>query len=96
MNEKDVRRGDDAQRVLAEPILQEAFAEIRNRLVSQLESAEIDQNRRRRINDLLVATAKVKKYLESVVAYGAAAALEIEKQETMLERMKARVIRRAA
>lgn len=84
------RRGNEANFILQHEIYKEAYASIRERLVSQLELADCPAERRKRCNDLLIALRQVQRYMQTVMETGAIAAQEIEAQ-TRAEKLTARV-----
>lgn len=85
--EEEQVRGHKAQRVLADELYQEAFASVREQIVSLLSQAETTGDKRQRLNDLLVALSKVNRYLEQVMTGGKMAAQEIERQRPLKERI---------
>lgn len=81
-------RGEEARRVLDAEIYKEAFKAITDRIVSQLTLAELPDDKRKRLNDLLVAHTKARQYMEQVLISGTMAAQEIERQQTLTERVE--------
>lgn len=85
--QSDERRGEDARRILDDAIYREAWELIRNRIIEQLEHADIPEDRRGRLNDLLIAHKKARQYMEQVLVTGTLAATEIDRQASLTERM---------
>jgi len=85
------RRGEEARAVLENGIYKESYQAIRERILSQLEMADLPADKRGRLNDLLIALHMIHKYMENVLASGTMAAMEIERQRTLKER----ILRRA-
>jgi len=88
--ELEERRGREAAQVMANALYKEAFAVIQDRIVSQLALADTPDDRRKRLNDLLIALNKVQQYLQQVMTSGVMAAQEIERKRTFAERIKDR------
>jgi hypothetical protein len=86
--DEEMQRGHNAARILNDGMYQEAFTAVRDRLVSLLESAELDPDKRQRVNDLLVALKSTRKYLETVMQTGRMAADDIERQKNFGERVR--------
>lgn len=80
----DERRGEEAGRILANPLYKEAFREIEDRIISQLAVIEITKERAEYLRSLLVANRKIRGYLEQVLVTGKMA----EEQKSLMERMK--------
>lgn len=89
--EQEEMRGEDARRILAEPLLQEAYQMIEEKIVSHLKLAALDAEKRKSLNDLLIAHAKHKQYLEQVIVSGTLAATELDRKRSLADR----VLRRA-
>lgn len=89
--EDEQRRGARAQQVLGHEIYAEAFDAIRARLVSMLESGDLPADKRQRLNDLLVAQAQHRRYMEQVMVGGKMAAEQIERDRTFAERVRDKV-----
>jgi len=85
--EQEIRRGENASAVLRSDVYQEAWAMIRDRIVSQLEMADTSDEQRRRLNDLLIAHRKARQYIEQVMVSGKMANQQMEKV-TLMERAK--------
>ena len=88
--EQEERRGHEAQSVLQNGIYKEAYQAIRDNIISQLSLADLADDRRKRLNDLLVALGKVEGYMRQVMVSGTMAAQEIERQRTLAERVRGR------
>ena len=89
--EQDERRGMEAQSVLQNGIYKEAYKVIRDNIVSQLSLADTPDDRRKRLNDLLIALGKIEGYLRQVMTTGTMAAIEQERKRSLTDR----VLRRA-
>jgi hypothetical protein len=84
----EMQRGHNAARILNDGMYQEAFGAVRDRLVSLLETAELDKEKRQRVNDLLVALRQTRRYMESVMQTGKMAAEQIERNRNFGERVR--------
>lgn len=82
--ELEIRRGEEAHRVLNAEIYKEAFATIEDRLVSQLAQIEIKPERAEYLRQLMVCNRKIRAYLEQVMLTGQMA----EQQKGLIERAK--------
>ena len=82
----EIRRGEEAHRILSAEIYKEAFAQIEQRLISQLAVIEIAPERAEYVRQLLVANRKIRSYLEQVLLTGKMA----EEQQGLMERVKAK------
>jgi len=89
--ELEERRGREAQIVLQSPVYQEAFKVIRDNIVTQLSLADLADDRRKKLNDLLVALSKVDGYMKQVMAGGKMAAEQMERERTFPERIRDRL-----
>lgn len=89
--EEEIRRGNRARNILGDEIYVEAYSSVRERIVSQLSLAEVDADKRARLNNLLVALATVQRYMEQVMVGGKMAAEQIERDKTFAERVRDRV-----
>lgn len=87
--EQEQRRGAEVAQLLNHPIYKEAFAAIQERIVSQLALADTPDERRKRLNDLLIALHKVQGYLSQVMVSGQMAAQEIERKRSLGDRIRA-------
>jgi hypothetical protein len=73
----EIRRGQEAERVLAEPLLVEAFAAIEESVVGRLRRVDVgDEDGQRDLVVTLQLLGKVKQYITDVVTTGRMAALE--------------------
>ena len=88
--EQEERRGHEAQSVLQNGIYKEAYQAIRDNIISQLSLADTPDDRRKRLNDLLIALGKVDGYMRQIMLSGTMAAQEIERQRTLAERVRGR------
>lgn len=88
--EQEERRGLEAQQVLQNGIYKEAYSALRDNIVTQLSLADLADERRKRLNDLLVALGKVEGYMRQVMVSGTMAAQEIERQRSLAERVRSR------
>jgi hypothetical protein len=87
MNE-EIRRGEEAQRLLDEPILKEAFEAIELTFIDKLKRIDVGATEAQR--DLIVSLQllnKVKKYIEEVATTGKLAKLT-EEQEGWRDKVK--------
>jgi hypothetical protein len=89
--EQDERRGMEAQSVLQNGIYKESYKVIRDNIVSQLSLADTPDDRRKRLNDLLIALGKIEGYLRQVMTTGTMAAIEQERKRSLSDR----ILRRA-
>jgi hypothetical protein len=87
--ELEERRGREAQIVLQSPVYQEAYKVIRDNIITQLSLADLADDRRKKLNDLLVALSKVDGYLKQTMQSGTMVALEKERS------LSDRILRRA-
>ena len=88
--ELEIRRAGEAKQVLNSPIYKEAFSTIQQSIVNQLSLADTPKDRRDKLNDLLVALAKVRVYMEQVMVSGNLAETDLERKRTMAERIRNR------
>ena len=86
--DETLKRAAEAQRILNEPIYQEAWQVTRAKIVSRLEADDLPEVDRKHLNYLLVALKRVQHHLETVMIAGKEAAREIDRKQTMLERAK--------
>lgn len=86
MNEE--RRGEEARRLLAEPLLEEAFRVLEERIVNQMAAADVNHERAEYLRTLLVANRKIRQYLEQIVATGTMAALDEQQKRTFADRLR--------
>ena len=85
--EQEERRGIEADRILKHEIYREAYQTIRDNIVGQLSLADTPDDKRQRLNNLLIALSKVEQYMRQVMASGTMAAMQIERDKTFRERM---------
>ena len=86
--EAEITRGNNAQRVLTDPMYVEAFDAIESRLIDMMASADLDDARGTHLRHLLTAHRKVKQYMEQVLIGGKMAALQLERERTLRERVR--------
>jgi len=84
---QDEMRGEEAKRILASQVYNEAYEAVRNKIIEQLELADTTPERRAKLNDLLVAHKKARQYMEQTMMTGKMAQMEIERQATIAQRM---------
>lgn len=89
--EEEVRRGNRARNLLGDEIYVEAYSAVRDRIVAQLSLAEVEADKRARLNNLLVALATVQRYMEQVMVGGKMAAEQIERDKNFAERVRERI-----
>lgn len=88
---EEERRGVEAEHLLTSAIYREAYEAIEERLINLLASADTDDERADRVRHLLIAHRKVRKYMEQIVTTGTMAAMHIERERSVMERMRDRV-----
>ncbi len=89
MNE-EIRRGEEAQRLLDEPILKEAFTAVETALIDAIKRVDVGAHESQR--DLIVSLqllAKVRGYIEQVAVTGKMAKLT-EDQDGWRDKVKRR------
>ena len=89
--EEEQRRGSLARQVLGSPIYQEAHTVIRERILQQLSQAELSDDKRNRLNYLLIALGSVQKYMQNIMDGGKMADEQIERDRTFAERVKDKI-----
>lgn len=89
--DEEIRRGRRARNVLDDEVYREAYEAVRDRIVSQLSLAETVDDKRERLNSLLVALATVQRYMEQVMLTGKMAAEQIERDRKFSERVLDRI-----
>jgi hypothetical protein len=89
--EEEQRRGSLARQVLGSPIYQEAHTVIRERILQQLSQAELSDDKRNRLNYLLIALGSVQKYMQNIMDGGKMAGEQIERDRTFAERVKDKI-----
>jgi hypothetical protein len=85
--QEEERRGMEAQVVLENGVYKESYRVIRDNIVSQLSLADLADDKRQRLNNLLVALAKVEQYMKQVMVSGTMAAMQIERERTLADRL---------
>ena len=83
--EQEVRRGLEAKSLLDNPIYREAYQTIRDNIVTQLSLADTADDKRARLNNLLIALSKVEQYMKQVMTSGVMA--EIERERTLADKL---------
>jgi len=83
--EEEVRRGLEAKSLLDNPIYREAYQTIRDNIVTQLSLADTADDKRARLNNLLIALGKVEQYMRQVMSSGVMA--EIERERTLADKL---------
>lgn len=91
--EDEITRGHKATRLLSDDIYTESWTEPRNRIIHLLESVELDDAKRARLNSALQGLALARRYVEQVAMTGRMAAEQIERDKTFTERVSERVRR---
>lgn len=89
--DEEIRRGRHARNVLDDEVYRKAYEAVRDRIVSQLSLAETVDDKRERLNSLLVALATVQRYMEQVMLTGKMAAEQIERDRKFSERVLDRI-----
>lgn len=85
--QEEERRGVEAKYILDNAIYREAYDTIRSNIVSQLSLADTPDDKRARLNNLLIALSKVEQYMKQIMASGTMAAMQIERDRTLAERL---------
>ena len=83
--EQEIRRGLEARAILDNPVYREAYDTIRNNIVTQLSLADTPDDKRSRLNNLLIALSKVEQYMNQVMASGKM--VEIERERSLSDRI---------
>ncbi len=78
---KEIQRAEEAKRVLAEPLLQEAFTSLESAILSELKRVDVGaQDKQKNLVVTLQLLGKLKGYLENVVLTGQMVAIQEERQ----------------
>lgn len=85
--QEEERRGVEAKYILDNAIYREAYDTIRSNIVSQLSLADTPDDKRARLNNLLIALSKIEQYMKQIMASGTMAAMQIERDRTLAERL---------
>lgn len=85
--QEEERRGVEAKYILDNAIYREAYDTIRSNIVSQLSLADTPDDKRGRLNNLLIALSKIEQYMKQIMASGTMAAMQIERDRTLAERL---------
>lgn len=85
----EIRRGEDAKRLLAEPLLVEAFDAIHAAMLANLMQTNVNDTEAQRgwVVSLQIL-AKVKRHLEQVIVSGELAKEELAQQNALSHRKK--------
>ena len=86
--QQEAIRAADAKQLLQHPLFVEAFGGIEERIVRELRSADLSDDRRKRLNDLLVSLSRVRSYIEQIAKTGDLIAANIEHERTFGERLR--------
>ena len=81
------RRGEEAKQLLANPLYEESWQKVRERLVKALENPNVAPVERERLNNALVGLRTARRYLEQVMATGTMTAMETARKRTIAERL---------
>lgn len=88
--DSDIRRGVEAERVLNEPLLKEAFEKVEAQIVASLKTSRlIDAEQDRQLILQLKALALVRSQIEQVVQTGKLAQIEKESLGSRIRRLVA-------
>lgn len=86
-NSEEVRRGEDARRIIESPIWLEAWETYRTRLLLQIESADsAEQELVMHCKRLLTAARAARAHLEAVLVDGKVAQKQIEERKWQVNR----------
>lgn len=88
----EVKRGDEAQRILADPLYREAWASYEAVLLELLASANTTADKAQEVRAWLIAARKARGHLERIVGEGKLAAEQIRQEEsrkTIKQRIRA-------
>lgn len=85
--QQEERRGIEARAILENAIYREAYQTIRDNIVSQLALADTPDDKRQRLNNLLIALSKVEQYMKQIMASGTMAAMQIERERTLADKL---------
>ncbi len=88
--QEEERRGHEVRAILQSPLYREAYQTIRDNIVTQLSLADTPDDKRQRLNHLLIALAKIEQYMQQVMVSGTMAAMQIERDRTFAEKVKDR------
>lgn len=83
--DQEIRRGLEARQLLESPIYREAYQTIRDNIVTQLSLADTPDDKRSRLNNLLIALSKVEQYMNQVMTSGKM--VEIERERSLSDRI---------
>ena len=83
--QEEERRGHEVRAILQSPLYREAYQTIRDNIVTQLSLADTPDDRRARLNNLLIALGKVEQYMRQVMSSGVMA--EIERERSLADKL---------
>lgn len=87
----EVRRGEEAKRLMNEPLLQEAFTKIEAAILESMKRADVGaSDAHRNLIVTLQLLGKVKRHIQTVIETGQMAALEEEKRKNWTDRFRKR------
>lgn len=90
MTDPEVRRGEEARRLLNDPLMVEAFAKVEEALIARIKQVDVGATEaQRNLIVTLQLLGKVKQYLEQTIITGKMAAMENERK-TWADRLKRR------
>lgn len=76
----DEARGEAARAILENPLYKEAYQTIEANIVNQLSQAEITQERAEYLRKILVASRKLRIFMEQILMTGTMSAMEEQKK----------------
>lgn len=77
----EIRRAEDAKRLMSEPLLVEAFEKVEEALIQRLKQVDVGAtDAHRNLIVTLQLLGKVKQYIEQVIVSGKLAAMEDERK----------------
>ena len=89
--QQEERRGEEAKQLLANPLYEESWQVVRERIVVMLEQSGLKPEERERLNNALVGLKLANHYLKQVIATGTMAAMETQHKRSLADR----ILRRA-
>ena len=90
MIDNEIRRAEDAKRLMAEPLMVEAFAKVEEALIGRIKQVDVGATEaQRNLIVTLQLLGKVKQYLEQVIVTGKLAAME-EERKSWADRLRRR------
>ena len=89
---EEVQRGDEARRLLEEPLLVEAFAMLRQRYIAEWESSPArDTEGREKLWLMNRLISSVENQLKQLLETGKLASIQLEQKRTLRDRAKAAI-----